>query len=363
MPRPGGGVLAVDDAEVGAELLAQRRQPRLDRPAAGRAEHVGDEEDAQRLSPARASPPRMHLDDDVVPRVVRVARERLALGVREVDDACRASSRRRSPASRRRATGRRARARPRRRATARRSAGCRCASRGAAVQHDVVDRDDRPVDGRVDVGARRARRRRSPTSAGPSPPGSWYQRGAPDEPPKIACAEPAQQALVRLRAERVERERAVAAALVADRGHAALADRQLEVERAEPGDDLRLRRPGRAASRDGARRRGDGGRACPSRRRRTGAASRAPTDGERRSGRRGGEGAARAPGAGGAERRARRDAARRLSTGGDIRGTVADALRGLSTRRRPARAPRRTRTTSPSPAAGTRRSRAVASPA
>ena len=47
MPRPGGDVLAVDDAEVDAELLAQRGQSCLDRPAAGRAEHVGDEEDAQ----------------------------------------------------------------------------------------------------------------------------------------------------------------------------------------------------------------------------------------------------------------------------------------------------------------------------
>ena len=41
-----GGVLAVDDAEVGAELFAKRRQPRLDRPSTGCAEHVGDEEDA-----------------------------------------------------------------------------------------------------------------------------------------------------------------------------------------------------------------------------------------------------------------------------------------------------------------------------
>ena len=125
-----GGVLAVDDAEVGAELLAQRRQPRLDRPAAGRAEHVGDEEDASAASsPATSVAAGMNLDDDVVPRVVRVARERLALGVREVDDRAELRAGGGDRSSRRRATGRRARARPRRRATARRSAGCRCASR------------------------------------------------------------------------------------------------------------------------------------------------------------------------------------------------------------------------------------------
>ncbi len=40
-----GDVLAVHDAQVGADLLAERRQPRLDRAAAGDAEHVGYEED------------------------------------------------------------------------------------------------------------------------------------------------------------------------------------------------------------------------------------------------------------------------------------------------------------------------------
>ena len=47
-PPPVRGVLAVDDAEVDAELLAQPRQPLLDRAAAGGAEDVGEEEDAQR---------------------------------------------------------------------------------------------------------------------------------------------------------------------------------------------------------------------------------------------------------------------------------------------------------------------------
>jgi hypothetical protein len=41
-------VLAVDDAEVDAELLAQRVQPRLDRLATRSAEDVCDEEDPQR---------------------------------------------------------------------------------------------------------------------------------------------------------------------------------------------------------------------------------------------------------------------------------------------------------------------------
>src|SRR5262249_4483579 len=42
-----GGVLAVPDAEVCAQLLAQPRQVRLDRPAPGGGEDVGDEEDPQ----------------------------------------------------------------------------------------------------------------------------------------------------------------------------------------------------------------------------------------------------------------------------------------------------------------------------
>jgi hypothetical protein len=42
-----GRVLAVDDAEVGAELLAQRRQPFLDGAPPGDAEDVGEEEDPQ----------------------------------------------------------------------------------------------------------------------------------------------------------------------------------------------------------------------------------------------------------------------------------------------------------------------------
>jgi hypothetical protein len=45
--RSVGDVLAVDDADVGAELVAQARQPLLDGPPPGDAEDVGEEEDSQ----------------------------------------------------------------------------------------------------------------------------------------------------------------------------------------------------------------------------------------------------------------------------------------------------------------------------
>src|SRR6185436_15112336 len=56
-------------------------------------------------------------------------------------------------------------------------------------------------------------------------------------------------------AERRERERTVGPALIADRRHPRLADRQLEMQRAEARDDLRDRRPCGQQAR-GARRRG-----------------------------------------------------------------------------------------------------------
>jgi hypothetical protein len=46
-PRSVGGVLAVDDAHVGCELLAQRGQPLFDGAPAGDAEDVGEEEESQ----------------------------------------------------------------------------------------------------------------------------------------------------------------------------------------------------------------------------------------------------------------------------------------------------------------------------
>ena len=45
--RAVGDVLAVDDAHVGAELVAQRRQPFLDREPSRRAEDVCEEEEPQ----------------------------------------------------------------------------------------------------------------------------------------------------------------------------------------------------------------------------------------------------------------------------------------------------------------------------
>jgi hypothetical protein len=46
-PRPVGDVLAVDDAEIGVELLAQRRQALLDGAAPRDREDVGEEEQSQ----------------------------------------------------------------------------------------------------------------------------------------------------------------------------------------------------------------------------------------------------------------------------------------------------------------------------
>ena len=44
-PRAVGRVLGVDDAEVGAQLVPKSREAILERPRAGGAEDVGDEED------------------------------------------------------------------------------------------------------------------------------------------------------------------------------------------------------------------------------------------------------------------------------------------------------------------------------
>ena len=60
--------------------------------------------------------------------------------------------------------------------------------------------------------------------------------------PKSPC-DAVDEALVRLAPDGVERERAVAGGVIADRGHAALRDRELESERALERDHLRPRRP------------------------------------------------------------------------------------------------------------------------
>jgi hypothetical protein len=46
-PDPVGGVLAVDDADVDSELLAQRLQPQLERAPTRNPDDVGDEEEDQ----------------------------------------------------------------------------------------------------------------------------------------------------------------------------------------------------------------------------------------------------------------------------------------------------------------------------
>ncbi len=56
-PHAVGDVLAVQDAEADAVLLPQVAQARLDGVAAGRADHVSDEEDPQRVTESRAWPP------------------------------------------------------------------------------------------------------------------------------------------------------------------------------------------------------------------------------------------------------------------------------------------------------------------
>jgi hypothetical protein len=53
-PSPVGGVLAVHDADVGAELGPQPAQPRLDRLAAGAADDVADEKELQGSATAAA---------------------------------------------------------------------------------------------------------------------------------------------------------------------------------------------------------------------------------------------------------------------------------------------------------------------
>jgi hypothetical protein len=53
-PRSVGDVLAVDDAEVGVELIAQRRQALLQRTSSGNPEDVGEEKELQLRTSADA---------------------------------------------------------------------------------------------------------------------------------------------------------------------------------------------------------------------------------------------------------------------------------------------------------------------
>ena len=80
-PDAVGRVLAVEDAERRRRApRLQPRQPLLDRPPAGRADDVSDEEDLQRNR--RAARRRAHRQRHVVAGVLGVARERLALDAR-----------------------------------------------------------------------------------------------------------------------------------------------------------------------------------------------------------------------------------------------------------------------------------------
>ena len=176
----------------------------------------------------------------------------------------------------------------------------------------------------------------APTSsadvAGPCAAGQLVPARAAGRAAEDRVREPPQQPLVRLRAERVERERAGAAALVADRGHAALVDRQLEVQRADPRDDLGLRRAGGQQPRR-ARRRGCAAAGAPE-----------PPNADRSSV----TSATRAIANRTARRRRRRLAlevpasasrgTRRWGPGGGIGGTVADVFLGVQ-RGSSARAP------------------------
>src|SRR6266542_6425285 len=183
----------------------------------------------------------MHFDRHVVARVLRHTRERLALDLGEVDDRaelrgaggdCGADSQARVGSQ----------------------VGEGDHDRGVAARLHVDARavviavedvrghaDDRPVHRRVDVGAGH-----SPHVEGArSRPAAAAERvvahaagAAAEEAPSDA----ADEALVRLSADGVERERAVVGGVVADRGDAALGDRQLKAERALERNHLRPRR-------------------------------------------------------------------------------------------------------------------------
>ena len=91
MPAPSATFSPLTMQKSDAELLAQAGQPFLDRAPAGHAEDVGEEEESQLQDERRRGDA---LDRDVVARVVRVARERLALDAARGRRPCRAAWRR-----------------------------------------------------------------------------------------------------------------------------------------------------------------------------------------------------------------------------------------------------------------------------
>ena len=130
-PDAVGRVLAVHDAEADAELLAQRRQPLLDRPPARarrrRRRRRGSSAESQ-ISGV-TSRGGADFERDVVARVLRVPGERLALDAGEVERRRRPSSGAPRPPSRLSAPGRAGGASARRRRTAPTAAGCRSGRR------------------------------------------------------------------------------------------------------------------------------------------------------------------------------------------------------------------------------------------
>ena len=99
------------------------------------------------------------------------------------------------------------------------------------VQNVRRDPDDRAVNRRVDVGARNRadveRARRRPAAPAERVVAQAARAGAEEAP-----CDAVDEALVRLAPDGVERERTVAGGVIADRGHAALRDRELESQRA-----------------------------------------------------------------------------------------------------------------------------------
>ena len=236
MPAPVGGVLAVDDAEVDAELLAQPRQPLLDapgaRPSRRRRRRRGS---ATRL--ARASErgkrrlPGRPRSSTWLPASCVYARERLLL---DAERSMHRADLRRAGRDRR-ADGQRGSARRLRDETTTDGVVGRLdVDRDAvrlAVEDVVADRDDGAVDRRVDVRAAAA-----PTSSAPV--------AGPCAAAELVVARPAarrrrraggrsrEDALVRLAADRLERQRVPVGAVVAERRHRALRDRELDAQRA-----------------------------------------------------------------------------------------------------------------------------------
>ena len=257
-PAPVGGVLAVDDAEVDAELVAQR----------GRRAST-----ARR--PARRTRRRRRGSSRPAGALRDLERRRRV----DLDAGC--GSRRRSCGGRAPAS-RPSRSRAPARASSRtRSPSAPTTSDGSARTREIETTSDGAPAGWMSIrwsnglpsstscsipttvpstgeyasvpggGADVERRGRRPGAAGELVPPRPAAAAADD-----AVPEALHEALVRLLADRGERERAVGAGRVADRGHAALVDRELEVERRRSARSPRARagRPGAGARRSPARR-------------------------------------------------------------------------------------------------------------